>query len=95
MAYNSSHSPPISGPVANRFLAPGAEQRILGWARPSEAEAGALKAWNELDKARFTRVAVEACFCSVFQECWTSKLGGDVPTPSPDCANEKRLSIRG
>jgi hypothetical protein len=85
----------LSGPVANRFLAPGAEQRILGWARPSEAEPDVLKAWNELDKARFTRIEVEACFCSVFQECWTSKLGGDVPTPSPDCASEKRLSIRG
>jgi hypothetical protein len=85
----------LSGPVANRFLAPGAEQRILGWARPSETETGVLKAWSELDKARFTRIEVEACFCSVFQECWTSKLGGDVPIPSPDCASEKRLSIRG
>jgi len=85
----------LSGPVANRFLAPGAEQRVLGWARPPEGEVGALKAWSELDKARFARVEVEACFCSVFQECWVSKLGGDFPTPSPDCASEKRLSIRG
>ena len=85
----------FSGPVANRFLAPGAEQRVLGWIRPPETEIGSLKAWKELDKARFGRIEVEACFCSVFQECWTSKLGGEMPTPNQSCPSEKRLSIRG
>ncbi len=85
----------LSGPVANRFLAPGAEQRVLGWVRPSTGNEADLKAWNELDKARFTRIEVEACFCSVFQECWTSRMSGDVPKASPDCVNEKRTSMRG
>lgn len=85
----------LTGPVANRYLAPGAEQRVLGWARPAEANSDALAGWNELNKARFGRIAVSACFCSVFHECWTSQLAGDVPKPSPDCANEKRLSLQG
>lgn len=85
----------MTGPVAQRYLAPGAEQRFLGWARPADSDEGSLKAWKELDKARFTRIEVEACFCSVFQECWTSRLGGEVPTASPDCAQDKRTSLRG
>jgi len=85
----------LSGPVANRYLAPGAEQRVLGWARPPDADESALKVWKELDKARFNRIEVEACFCSVFQECWTSRMGGDVPRPSPECAHEKRVSLQG
>ena len=83
----------LSGPVANRVLAPGAEQRILGWVRP--ADGALLKAWEELDQARFGRIAAEACFCSVFQECWTSRLNGDVPKAAPECPDEKRLSLKG
>jgi hypothetical protein len=84
-----------SGPVAGRVLSPGVEQQLFGWNRPQASEEDLLKAWKDLDKARFKRITVEACFCSVFLECWTSKLNGDVPVPSPDCVNEKRVSLWG
>jgi hypothetical protein len=85
----------LTGSVANRFLAAGAEQRVFGWKRPPDTDPKPLKAWNELNRARFNRIAVEVCFCSVFQECWVSKMAGDVPKPSPQCTSEGRLSLRG
>jgi hypothetical protein len=85
-----------SGPIAGRVLSPGAEQRIFGWPRPAGTDAVGLKAWEELNLARRTgRMQVEACFCSVFQECWVSKLKGDVPRLSPACVAEKRVSLQG
>ncbi len=84
-----------SGPIAGRVLSPGVDQRILGWRQPAPTEMVALKAWGELNKARTNRITVEACFCSVFQECWVSKLNGDVPRLSPQCVNDKRVSLSG
>jgi hypothetical protein len=85
----------LTGPVANRFFAAGADQRVFGWKRPPETDPKPLKAWNELNRARFNRIEVEVCFCSVFQECWVSKMAGDVPKSSPECASQNRLSLRG
>jgi hypothetical protein len=84
-----------TGPIAGRVFSPGNEQRFFGWTRPPVAEQDLRDLWNKLDEARFKRITVEACFCSVFQECWTSKLNGDVPVPSAECANDKRVSLRG
>jgi hypothetical protein len=84
-----------SGPVARRVFAAGAEQRFFGWAKPAPDSKEFLAAWTALDKARFKRIEVEACYCSVFNDCWTSKLNGEVPTPAPLCSTEKRLSLQG
>lgn len=84
-----------SAPVAGRVLSPGVDEQLFGWSRPQPGEEDLLKAWNDLDKARFKRIKVEACFCSVFQECWTSKLKGDVPQLSPDCPKQERVSLSG
>ena len=68
-----------SAPIASRSLAAGSDARILLWKKPNEDTPDLLRAWSALDEARFQTVAVEACFCSVFEECWTSSLNGDVP----------------
>ncbi len=85
----------VTGPVAKRILAPGAEKLVLSWKRPPDTNVAEIKAWDALNQARFNRITVEACFCSVFQECWVSKLDGDLPKPSANCVNEKRTSIQG
>ena len=84
-----------SGPVAKRVFAAGAEQRFFGWPKPAAADAGSVDAWMALNSARFKRIEVEACYCSVFDECWTSKLNGDVPVLTPSCATEVRQSLLG
>ena len=85
----------VTGRVAGRVFAPGAEQLVFGWKRPPDTDVAASNAWNAMNEARFKRITVSACFCSVFQECWVSKLDGDLPTPSPDCGNEKKTSLHG
>jgi hypothetical protein len=84
-----------SGPVARRVFAAGAGQRFFAWPKPVPASADQVAAWKALDTARFKRIAVQACYCSVFDECWTSKLNGDVPTVTPLCKTEKHLSLLG
>jgi hypothetical protein len=84
-----------SAPIASRSLAAGSDARILLWKKPSADTPDLLRAWSALDKARFQTVAVEACFCSVFEECWTSSLNGDVPKRVQACIAEGRASLRG
>lgn len=88
IAFNSS-------PIANRTLAIASETRILGWRKPPADKVEASEAWSRLNRARFNRIGVEACFCSVFGECWTSTLNGDVPKPISACSAEGRVSLAG
>jgi hypothetical protein len=85
----------VTSRLAKNTLAPGAQQQVLGWDRPDEKEVEPLKAWEVLNKARFKRITVEACYCSVFQECWTSSLNGDVPKSVPECSAAGHLSFQG
>jgi hypothetical protein len=85
----------VTSSLANRTFAPGAQQRVFGWDRPADKETELLKAWEVLNTARFKRITVEACYCSVFQECWTSNLSGDVPKPLPECSAAGHVSLQG
>lgn len=84
-----------SSPVAQRSLAAGGEARILRWDKPGADTPDLLRAWRKLDEARFRTLVVEVCFCSVFEECWTSSLSGDVPKKVQACVAEGRTSISG
>jgi hypothetical protein len=85
----------LTGPVATQVLAPGSEALILGWNRPAAGQAAELAAWNALNKARFDRIKVSACFCSIFQECWESNLQGQVPRPVAACSPQGKTSLQG
>jgi hypothetical protein len=84
-----------TGPVANRVFAPGTDQQVFGWRRPPDSDVDVLKAWTAVDKARFERIKVEACYCSVFQECWTSSLDGALPKPVEQCTAEGHTVLKG
>ena len=84
-----------SSPIASRTLAAGSETRILRWNKPSPDKAELVEAWSRLDQARFKRLTVQACYCSVFGECWISTLNGDVPNPIPTCSSEGKISLVG
>jgi len=53
---------------------------------PPNAEA--VEVWQRLDRARL-HVKFRACFCSVFDECWTSTLVGTRATPVASCPAPK------
>jgi hypothetical protein len=57
----------VTSPITQRTLSPAAQQRLFGWVRPEAKEEELLRAWEALNVARFKRITVEACHCSVFQ----------------------------
>ena len=71
----------FSIPVGGRVLRPGETITFLRWDRSEEASA----AWDALDQARFGRLTMRACFCSVFDECWSSTNGRGDATPVANC----------
>lgn len=72
-----SHSP-----IRSTVLSPGDERTLLSW--PEQPAGLERTMWRELEQKRFT-MPVEACYCSVFDECWTSNLQGDVPQEVTSC----------
>lgn len=84
--------PLMSSPIAPAVLSAGEERMILRWERgggPVE-----VAAWDRIEKARFTDQAT-ACYCSVFDECWTSHMNGDVPQQVESCENPRAVSASG
>ena len=58
-----------STPIAQTVLAPGTDATVLRW--PLLPDNG--KPWLALDRARQqNRIAMAACYCSVFDECWVA-----------------------
>jgi len=83
----------LVAPVGKHIFAAGARHSFFSWTKPPPGSGDQVSAWARLDQARFSRIAVEACYCSIFEECWTSKLNGEAPIISPACAMEKRVSL--
>lgn len=60
----------LTTPIAPGVLAPGEEARAMVWAR-TERNA---PLWRAVDQARQRgRLTMRACYCSVFDECWTTE----------------------
>ena len=78
-----------SSPLAPAVLSAGEERTVLQW--PREGDAAQLRAWDKVQQSRFSAVAT-ACYCSVFDECWTSHMNGDVPRPVESCENPRAVS---
>ena len=83
----------LVAPVGKHIFAAGTRHSFFRWTKPPPGSGDLVSAWTRLDQARFSRIAVEACYCSIFEECWTSKLNGEAPTLSPACPQEKRVSL--
>jgi hypothetical protein len=61
---------------------------------PREGDADQLLAWDTVEQSRFNAVAT-ACYCSVFDECWTSHMNGDVPQQVESCENPRAAAASG
>lgn len=67
--------------VSGRVLRAGESITYLRWDHLDSAE----PAWSALDKARFGRVVVRVCFCSVFDECWLNRSDATDAQPVDAC----------
>jgi len=67
--------------VAPSYLKAGSEVLVLHWPR-TEANAAL---WNDLVEKGRQRVEFEACYCSIFDECWLEKSRVFRPEPVRSC----------
>lgn len=73
-------APLLTSTVVGRVLRAGQTAPFLYWARPETDNA----VWDKLNMARF-EVEKKICYCSVFDECWTSDLESTQATPVKSC----------
>lgn len=72
----------VTSPINQSVLSQGEDRRILRWDYPKNADA--QRRWSLIDKSRF-KAKAKACYCSVFNECWTSNMAADLPQPVKSC----------
>lgn len=73
-----------SRPLVRSIISAGEERTFIGWDKPADAASPDGQAWTKLEAARWN-VKVEACYCSLLDECWLSSLNGDVPKQVAQC----------
>ncbi len=83
----------ITGGIAPSMMPAGERRRLLTWARP-KTDGEALAAWDHVNKLRLN-LTVEACYCSLFDECWLTKATADVPRPIVSCDFGDRTTYQG
>lgn len=71
-----------STPIAQTVLAPGTDSTVLRWPLLPDNE----KLWLALDRVRQqNRIAMSACYCSVFDECWVADTHTFPPRQVASC----------
>ncbi|MDX2233814.1 MAG: hypothetical protein NW200_04885 [Hyphomonadaceae bacterium] len=70
----------LSDTPTGSVLLPGEQVLLMSLAR-SDAN---LAAWDALNAVRF-ELTFEACYCSVFDDCWTTNLQTTRPKPVAQC----------
>lgn len=84
----------VSSPISGTLMRTGETRRIFGWKPPQETQTQALAKWTTLNRERF-KLTAQACYCSLFDECWTSSLGVSTPKPVTTCGVEGRTPYFG
>jgi hypothetical protein len=73
--------PILSTAVNGRVLRPGETITFLRWDHDPTVDAP----WTALDRARFGRLGLRVCYCSVFDECWIGTLQSTEAEPVAAC----------
>jgi hypothetical protein len=67
--------------VAPSYIKAGSDQPVLHWPRT----AGNASIWDKDAEAGLNRVKFEACYCSIFDECWIENSRRFKPTAVASC----------
>jgi hypothetical protein len=74
----------ITSTPAPRLLPAGKELLLFSWPLPAPGDARSQ--WAAFDKERqLGRITARACYCSVLDTCWVSKMDGDLPKQVASC----------
>jgi hypothetical protein len=85
-ALNIEQDSPIDwSQLSGTVLTPAENTRDLYEIMKMQAGAGA----TSMAKAAFTRVEIELCYCSIYEDCWSSKFaqGKESKHPVAQCPN--------
>jgi hypothetical protein len=82
----------VTSSIAPSMMPAGERRKLLAWPLPQDP--AGQSAWHHVDKVR-QGLKVEACYCSLFDECWKTTATADVPRPVPTCEIGRRISWQG
>jgi hypothetical protein len=82
----------VTGGIAPSMMPAGERRKLLSWPRPAGGEL--QSAWDHLNDVR-NGLKVEACYCSLFDECWLTSAAADVPRPVATCEIGNRTTFQG
>jgi hypothetical protein len=68
--------------IAPSYLKAGSDELVLRWARTDKNSA----LWDDIYQRGRARVEFEACYCSIFDECWIEHSRVFRPAPVKSCA---------
>ena len=74
----------VTSTVNATVLVAGKDVAAYAWRRPSAADPAGRQVWNALRALR-RKLDVHACYCSVFDECWTTDFSGGLPQAAKRC----------
>lgn len=60
------------------------ERRLLFWVKPPAEQTLARAVWDRANISR-SKLRVEVCYCSVFDECWEHRFGDGPAKPVAQC----------
>ena len=83
----------VTSSIAPSMMPAGERRKLLSWPKPADSSPD-VAAWFHVDKIR-NNLKVEACYCSLFDECWTTSATADVPKPVATCEIGNRTSYDG
>jgi len=85
LGWQPSESPGvITSTLGTTVLVAGKDVAAYAWHLPKPADSAGRQVWRELGKLRH-KLDVHACYCSVFDECWTTDFSGGLPRAVPQC----------
>jgi len=88
------HAEVVTSSIAPSMMPAGERRKLLSWPLPPEGDAFARSMWKHVDTVR-QGLTVEACYCSLFDECWRTKAQADIPKPVATCEIGKHFSYQG
>ncbi|WIT12518.1 hypothetical protein PFX98_02625 [Paucibacter sediminis] len=84
----------MTGSIAGDVLVAGRVRELFNWVLPDKSNAAGQRLWAATDAAR-QHLSAEACYCSVFDDCWLTKFDGQVPQPVAMCQAEGKVNVNG
>ncbi len=76
--------PFVRSTIAGHVLAAGHERRVFEARWKDMKDPASQSAYEQVDQ-HLRSVSAEACYCSVFDECWQTDFGPTLPKPVASC----------